>query len=659
MPEANIPKEIDALKAEIASLSRENDRLRAKIEDSERFYEVIGLMASEMFWQTDTAHRFTYMSPAVVEAVDVPMAQQIGKTRAELADDDLNSPRWLKHFDDIAAHRPFRNFRYSRRHRNGQIREISATGRPVFDASGTFHGYVGVAEDITNRLQTEARIKSAEDVLMTALNAIECIFTIWDKDDRLAIFNDHFLKLNEQVPEVCTVGTTFEHHVKVVAGNGMFGPGEDKDSWIENRLERHRNPRGAFEITRQNGMNILINEARLADGSTIILAADITPQKATEFALRESQQKILDFSSTAADWFWEMDFDLRYSFISVDDPAITGMTAAGQIGLTFRETRPGRINENTLRIFEEALSNREHFKDVRYSRKLTNGQELHLAISGKPIFDMTGAFAGYRGGGRNINALVKTEEALRHEKERAEQASRAKSEFLAHMSHELRTPLNAILGFSDIIREQLFGPVGNASYQEYAADIHRSGEHLLSLINDLLDLSKIEAGKFELDEEKLLLSDLVSQSERLFLHRLQQRRIRFSATISDDVSYIFADRRALAQIFFNILSNAEKFNIDGGSIIVSIYLIEGGGIQISVRDTGCGFKANEAETALAPFGRIDNPMTKETPGTGLGLPIVRALMELHGGKLGITSDTNSGAEVFLTFPPSRTVSLNT
>ena len=539
--------------------------------------------------------------------------------------------------------------------KNGQIKEISATGRPIFDSKGTFHGYIGVAEDITDRLQTEAKVKSAEDVLMAAINAVDCIFAIWDKDDRLVIFNDHFLKLNEAIIESCSPGTTFEQHIHAVVAHGLTGKSEGTDEWIKNRLERHRNPRGAFEITRQDGKTILVNEAKLADGSTIIMSSDISPQKTTEFALRESQQKLLDFSSTAADWFWEMDADLRYSFISIDDPAVTGMRASEQLGLTHRETKPGRSGENKLGAFEKTLNNREHFRDIRFSRHLPDGTELHLAISGKPIFDTNGAFAGYRGGGRNINDLIETEEALRHEKERAEQASRAKSEFLAHMSHELRTPLNAILGFSDIIREQLFGPVGNASYQEYATDIHRSGEHLLSLINDLLDLSKIEAGKFELDEENLLLSDVIAQSERLFLHRLQQRRIRFTATISDDVRHLHADRRALAQVFFNILSNAEKFNVDGGSIVISIYRIEDGGIQISIKDTGCGFNTSEVDKALAPFGRIDNPMTRETPGTGLGLPIVRALMELHGGTLGITSGTDIGTEVFLTFPPSRTV----
>jgi len=655
MPEGNSAKNRDVLLAEIKALRAENARLRNKITDSERFYDVIGLMSSEMFWQTDEQHRFIYMSPAVVEAVDVPMSDQLGKTRAELAADDLNKPEWRQHLEDLAAHRPFRNFCYSRRHSNGEERTISATGRPVFDEKGQFHGYIGVAMDITNRLQTEAKAKSAHDVLMAAINALDCIFAIWDSDDRLVVCNEHFLRLNADIPDAIKIGITFEEHLRAVVDAGLIGKGVERDTWLESRLDRHRNPRGAFEITRQDWRTILINEAKLEDGSTIILSNDITPQKKIELALLESQQRLLDFSSTAADWFWEMDAELRYSYISVDEPMVTGLSAADYLGRTHRETMPRRFGENKLLAFEEMLNKRQTFSDVRYSRVTAGGKEIHLAISGKPVFGDDGEFIGYRGGGRNIAGLIETEEALRREKERAEQASRAKSEFLAHMSHELRTPLNAILGFSDIISQQIFGPIGNDSYTDYATDIHRSGEHLLSLINDLLDLSKIEAGKFDLEEEDILLQELVKQSERLFSHRFSQRRIRYSVRINDNAQRLWADRRALAQIFFNLFSNAEKFNIDSGRIDVLIFRGDDGGICISIKDTGCGFRIDETVTALAPFGRIENPMTKQTPGTGLGLPIVKALMDLHGARMDISSEIDAGTEVRLLFPPNRTL----
>jgi PAS domain S-box-containing protein len=653
MPEGSPGQGKEALLAEIESLRKENARLREKINESERFYDVVGLMSSEMFWRTDELHRFTYMSPAVVESVDMPMAEQLGKTRAKLSSDDLTSPEWRRHLEDLEQHRPFRNFHYTRRHSSGEIREISATGRPVFDDKGTFHGYIGVATDITKRLQTEAKAKSAENVLMTAINSLDCIFTIWDSEDRLILANNHFLRLNAAIPEYTKLGTTFEDHLHAVAANGLIGKDDNPDIWVQSRLDRHRHPRGTFEITRQNGITILITESKLDDGSTITMSNDISPQKRAETALRESQMRLLDFSSTAADWFWEMDADLRYSYVSVDDASITGLPAAAYIGRTFRETQPRRFSETKLLEFENALNNHESFSEIRFSHVTEEGKEIHQAISGKAVFGEDGVFLGYRGGGRNIASLIETEEALRREKERAEQASRAKSEFLAHMSHELRTPLNAILGFSDIISEQLFGPVGNESYIDYAADIHRCGEHLLSLINDLLDLSKIEAGKFNLEAEDLLLGDIVKQSERLFAHRFSQRRIRFSVRIGEDAQKLHADPRALSQIFFNILSNAEKFNVEGGAIDVLSYRTDERGICISITDTGCGFRTDDMETALAPFGRIENPLTKETPGTGLGLPIVRALMTLHDGMLELSSEIGVGTEIRLLFPPSR------
>lgn len=653
MPEGNSPKTKKALLEELETLRKENAELRAAAAESERFYEVIGLMASEMFWRTDAEHRFTYMSPAVVEVADMEMSKQLGQTRAELSGDDLGSPHWKRHLGDLAAHRPFKNFHYSRRRSDGQIREISATGRPVFDEQGEFHGYIGVAADITKRLETEAKAKSAQDILMVAINALECIFTIWDSEDRLTFHNDHFLELNKYIPEQCQLGVTFEEHIRAVVDNGLTGPDVDTEKWFRDRMQRHRNPSGPFEVSRQDGHTILIHESRLADGSTITMSTDISEQKKAEQAIRESRQRLMDFSSTAADWFWEMNAELKYTYVSVDDIEITGLRAADCIGRTHRETHPRRFGENKLRAFEEKLRNRENFNDVRYSHLTDDGREIHLAISGKPVFGEDGEFIGYRGGGRNIAGLVETEEALRHEKERAEQASRAKSEFLAHMSHELRTPLNAILGFSDIIRQQIFGPIGSDSYLEYAADIHRSGEHLLSLINDLLDLSKIEAGKFELEEEVQQIRDLLEQSERLFSHRFSQRRIRFDVRIANDAQRVFADRRALAQILFNLLSNAEKFNEDGGAIEIMAYRNKDAGLCIAVKDTGCGFRLDETDTALAPFGRIENPMTKEAPGTGLGLPIVNALMGLHDGTMEISSEIGVGTEIRLMFPAFR------
>jgi len=325
------------------------------------------------------------------------------------------------------------------------------------------------------------------------------------------------------------------------------------------------------------------------------------------------------------------------------------------IGKTRQELEMGNITKQQLEAHQQQLLRREPFSDLRYSRIKDDGSDFFVSIDGKPIFSTNGKFTGYRGVGRDITDLVKTEQELRSQKEIAEKASRTKSEFLAHMSHELRTPLNAILGFSDIIRQQTFGPVGNDSYVDYASDIHKSGELLLSLINDLLDLSKIEAGKFDLDEESLNLEEIFGQSHRLLENQLADRGINLKIQITSDLGQLYADRRAVTQMLFNLLSNATKFNSDGGEISISVNLRDDNGIAIDVSDSGCGFELDETDTALMPFGRIENPMTKETPGTGLGLPIVQALMTLHNGHLEIKSQIHVGTTITLQFPPERTI----
>ena len=174
------------------------------------------------------------------------------------------------------------------------------------------------------------------------------------------------------------------------------------------------------------------------------------------------------------------------------------------------------------------------------------------------------------------------------------------------------------------------------------------------MINDRLDLSKIEAGKFTLHEERLDLEELMAQSEKLFAGRIEDRNISINGTIEAEARYLYADRRAISQVLFNVLSNAEKFNRDGGRITTDVCLQDDGGICVCVLDTGVGFAVDEIKTAMTPFGRIENPLTRNVPGTGLGLPIVDALVELHGGKITITSEIGVGTTVKMHFPPART-----
>ncbi len=233
----------------------------------------------------------------------------------------------------------------------------------------------------------------------------------------------------------------------------------------------------------------------------------------------------------------------------------------------------------------------------------------------------------------------------------AEELSRVKSQFLANMSHELRTPLNAIIGFSEVIRDARMGPV-DARYRDYARDIHNSGDHLLRLINDVLDLAKVEAGRLELHEEPLDLRKLFLDCRRLIVDRLGDGRLEFASTLPAEPPQIVGDELRLKQILLNLLSNAIKFTPPGGRISLSAAVIAEG-LAIAVADTGIGMEPHEIAIALEPFRQVDGAFTRRFEGTGLGLPLAQRLAELHGGRLAITSSKGSGTVATLYLPARR------
>jgi two-component system, cell cycle sensor histidine kinase PleC len=236
---------------------------------------------------------------------------------------------------------------------------------------------------------------------------------------------------------------------------------------------------------------------------------------------------------------------------------------------------------------------------------------------------------------------------------RAEEANLAKSRFLASMSHELRTPLNAVLGFSEVMANEVLGPMGNQTYREYARDIHSSGQHLLELINEILDLSRVEAGRYQLNEEPLVLLNLVEDCCHMMELKARNKDIRIIQDFETTLPKLFADERAIRQITLNLLSNAVKFTPTGGEVRVRIGWTAGGGQYISVRDNGPGIPADEIPVVLSAFGQGSIAIKSAEQGTGLGLPIVQGLLALHGGEFQLTSKLREGTEAVAIFPPSR------
>jgi PAS domain S-box-containing protein len=254
---------------------------------------------------------------------------------------------------------------------------------------------------------------------------------------------------------------------------------------------------------------------------------------------------------------------------------------------------------------------------------------------------------------RDITRWKKVEQELTEARHQAEKASSAKSEFLAKVSHEIRTPLNAIIGFSEVMMAERFGPIGNERYREYLKDIHASGGHLLSLINDLLDLSKIEAGRLELTFANVSLNDLTQQCVALMQPQANRDRIIIRTSLPPSLPQVVADARSVRQIVLNLLSNSIKFTDAGGQVIVSTALNDNGDVALRVRDTGVGMSEKDLATALEPFRQLATSVSGVSSGTGLGLPLTKALAEANRASFYIKSAPKAGTLVEIAFPPSR------
>ncbi|MDD3030122.1 MAG: ATP-binding protein [Alphaproteobacteria bacterium] len=258
----------------------------------------------------------------------------------------------------------------------------------------------------------------------------------------------------------------------------------------------------------------------------------------------------------------------------------------------------------------------------------------------------------------DVTERRKAEMAAAHAKEEADFANRSKSEFLANMSHELRTPLNAIIGFAEIIKDQMFGNAGQPQYVEYAKDIYDSGQLLLSLINDILDMSKIEAGKRQLQETQLDIDQIATSVSRLVAARAKASKVHLNFHVPRNFPLLMGEEKAMKQILTNLMTNAVKFTNEGGSVTLSALIDENDRIMINVVDNGIGIAPENLALVMEPFGQIESALSRKHQGTGLGLPLTKALVELHGGTLELKSTVNAGTTVSLVFPPERTIKRN-
>ena len=315
------------------------------------------------------------------------------------------------------------------------------------------------------------------------------------------------------------------------------------------------------------------------------------------------------------------------------------------------------IHPDDLATVQEALRRVEHadHAPITYRGRCKDGSYLWVEASlMRSTNPETGKFEVVSVV-RDISERVRYEAALREAKEQADAASRAKSEFLGTMSHELRTPLNAIIGFAEIMKEGVMGPIENPQYRSYIADIHYSSTHLLNLINEILDVTKAEAGKLEVQEQVFDLRNVVAAVVRISGPPIDKAGLSVDIDFPAGLPMLRADEGKTRQVFFNLIGNAVKFTPRGGRIDISGRFDGQHGLSVTVADTGIGIAPEDLDRVLEPFVQVDSSMSRRHQGTGLGLPAVKGIMELHGGSIELQSTVGRGTAATITFPPERAV----
>jgi PAS domain S-box-containing protein len=662
-----------------SSLAARNAELTCALEGlrfSESRLRDLAEISSEWFWEQDAELRYTWFSHTVRRPGLV--FDLIGQTRWETAEGTASEEKWAAHKAQLAGREAFRDFRYVRIGEDGEARHISVSGKPVFDEQGEFCGYRGAGRETTAEVraaeallqakgEAEAARAEAERQRERLVDAIESIsegFALFDRDDRYVMTNTNYRSYYADRTDLFAPGMPYADMMRRSIERGRELDSPDPEAWIRRMVQWHQACAEPLERQLPDGRWIRAVERRTSDGGIVALRTDITERKEAEEALRvardaaeckaaelaRSERRFRDFAMTSSHWLWETDTQHRFCYVS-EGVSTFGFSAESLVGRTRLEIAVDAGSDVwKWQRHHDLLQREEPFRDFFYRWKNAAGIEGVAAVSGDPVFDAAGGFLGYRGTGRDITEQVRVETAMREAKQSAETANLAKSQFLANMSHELRTPLNGIIGFSEMIELSMKGPLLPA-YQDYAKLIHQSGEHLCNVINDILDLAKVDAGKFELRCEPEV--DPVRIAEAclaLMRGRAEAGGIELTVRVGEPLPPLVADPTRLKQILLNLLSNAIRFTNNGGLVTLGVRPGRRRDVIFEVRDNGCGMTAAEVEIALEPFGQIDADFDRRHEGTGLGLPLSRRLAELHGGSLSVDSAKGRGTTVTVVLP---------
>jgi len=393
------------------------------------------------------------------------------------------------------------------------------------------------------------------------------------------------------------------------------------------------------------------------DGNPIRMVAsitEITDRMRAEDALHRSQGQIEAISDNSPSHIYAMDTESRLLMVNKSYQKFYGITNEDALSEGII-TWLGADNAKLLLAADQKALTTGKPVELQMEVIFADGKKKSLQINRFPIFDNEYRIIGIGGVDNDISEQKVAEQRLVAAMLAAEGANRAKSEFVANMSHELRTPLNAIIGFSEIMAREFLGPIGLPKYHEYAGDINAAGTHLLGIINNMLDLSKIEAGMFELHEETIDVQQALDTCLTVVKGQAEKYGVEIETNALSNLPDLYADERNLKQILLNLLTNAIKFTPAGGKITIDIRSRHNEGYFFKVTDTGIGIAAEDIPMVLSPFGQVESAISRTQQGTGLGLPLTKSMVEMHGGSFDLQSTFGAGTTVTVRFPVERII----
>jgi PAS domain S-box-containing protein len=595
----------------------------------------------------DENHIYRGCNEEFSKFIGIPAQDVIGASVYDVAPRDL-ADIYRKADDELMGNGGVQVYEASVRYSDGSHHDVLFHKRVYQKPDGSVGGLIGAMLDITERKRLEKESEESRQSLQALIDYIPELVILKDVEGKIQYVNrcfENWMQMTRLEAEGKSVHDVFDpkraaavdlHDAKIIETREVIAV-ESKIDYPDGVLRNVYSRR--FPVVKSSGELLGIG----------VITSDITAQKNSEQAIRESEDQLKTLVENVPDPLFVHTIDGE--FVEVNEKAVESL------GYTREQLMKMSVNDI---IVSTPNANLKATWQTMHGTEILKGQHRHIDGHIIPVEVHVSRFGSeksplFLATARDISEREQVERELVIARDRAEHANRAKSEFLANMSHELRTPLNSIIGFSEVIQTEVFGRIGERRYGEYIDDIHHSGCHLLNVINDILDMSKIEAQQLEVQEEEIDLRDVIRDCERMVYERAERGRLKLTTKIDTHLPKIWADERRLSQILINLLSNAIKFTDDGGVVSIICRQNKRRDIELIVEDTGDGIPENDLSQVFEPFIQAREHSTQTHEGTGLGLALVKALTGMHGGDVSLTSELGKGTRVTVTLPSSRLV----